>query len=281
MFPAQRGSGTAWAAPGLRAGPGQREGRPRCRNVRATSRVRTGHRSCSDGRMAQPVVPGWPRCPVGLGAGWPRCPVGSGAAPRGPLSPQQLAAAAQPMGAAPGGPARGSVNQWARPPAGSPRSPGQQRHRRRPIGAAQRRGRGLNGRGVAPLVAPGNRVSASWAARSPPSAPVPAGGRPRGDNAGMGGGDVSTKASVFPQRVAPSGASPSERPRDCSGPGLCPVDRAQVFREPGGPAGQGSSAAFQGDTRRSGRSDPCTGCCRTARCSRGCGCQGHRGHRGA
>lgn len=278
---------TVWCSP-RSAAPGRRGQRRGCGPGRASGRAGPGvamsGQPAGSGQATGPAqTAGWPspRCPVGRGAGWPRCPVGSGAVPRGPLSPQQLAAAAQPMGAAPGGPARGSVNQWARPPAGSPRSPGQQRRRRRPIGAAQRRGRGLNGRGVAPLVAPGNRVSASWAARSPPGAPVPAGGRPRGDNAGMGGGDVSTKASVFPQRVAPSGASPSERPRDCSGPGLCPVDRAQVFREPGGPAGQGSSAAFQGDTRRSGRSDPCTGCCRTARCSRGCGCQGHRGHRGA
>lgn len=171
VFPAQSGSGTAWAAPGAAGRAGGRAGPsvPAGLNVGAADRVGAGHSSRSECRTGtargalRAAVPGERRC--------------SGAAPRRPLSPQQLEAAAQPMGAAPGGPARGSDSQWARPPAGSPRSPGQQRRRRCPIGAAQRRGRGLTGRGVAPPLAPGSRVSASWAARSPPGAPVPAGGR--------------------------------------------------------------------------------------------------------
>lgn len=150
------------------------------------------------------------------------------------------------MGAAPRGPARGSYSQWARSPAGSPRSPGQQRRRRCPIGAAQLRGRVLPGRGVAPPAAPGAACPPRGLRVPRPALPSPPGADPRGDTAGMGSGDVFTKTSVFPQRVAPSRASPSERPGDCCGPGLCPEDREQwVSREPGGAAGQGSSAAFR------------------------------------
>lgn len=116
-----------------------------------------------------------------------------GPGPRsGPCYHGNWRAAAQPMGAHPAaGAARRGGSQWARPLAGSPRSPGQQdrRRRRRPIGAdaARRRGRGLGGRGgawrgraargEAPLVSPGG---AAWPPRGqrgprsphPPSAPL-------------------------------------------------------------------------------------------------------------
>lgn len=172
-------------------------------------------------------------------------------------------------------------SQWARPPAG-PRAAATANGR-----GPRRAARGLRGNSAAaaaPLVPPsgggGAGPGGAWphprhrgAACLPrglrvprPALPAPPGADPRGDAAGRDGGDVFTKASVLPQRVAPSRASPSERPGDCSGPGLCPDDREQwVSWEPGGGAGQCSSAAFRGDTRCSGRSHPCTGSRRTAR----------------
>lgn len=107
-----------------------------------------------------------------------------GPGPRsGPCYHGNWRAAAQPMGAHPAaGAARRGGSQWARPLAGSPRSPGQQdrRRRRRPIGAARsaaegagprREGRGLAGPGSAgrgpTRVTGGSRVAAPWAARAP------------------------------------------------------------------------------------------------------------------